>query len=304
MIYSRQLEIEPEEPSLSYLSGNHQAGHFIARSSWREDGTIVTFRSTDHYGDHNHHDQGSFILYRRGLLAVDPPVYRKVRGPQEPTAVHNTLLLGGNGQRDCRGQNFPAVEIFEQNRTAGQKLETGDILFHTEQGKWAAVAGQFAQAYDSLLVESCVRQLLFVRPGTVLVVDHLKAPAGQKLPSVEWLLQVPNQPDATTYGIRASNEKSWLRLVRHYPDQGSVSPAVKATDVGSYTASLGGGVRGQEELLLVHRIEVGPMDQSETDPKPAISRKEPDYFEIVLDGQAFRFNLKSPYAVQKVARWR
>lgn len=53
--------------------------------------SIVTLRSTDHFGDHHHHDQGSFVIYRNGLLAVDPPVYRKVRGPQQPTEVHNTL---------------------------------------------------------------------------------------------------------------------------------------------------------------------------------------------------------------------
>ena len=106
-LYTRQMKTPPAAPSLlSFLAGNNLSGHFIARSGWDDGATIVTLRATDHFGDHHHYDQGSFIIYRNGLLAVDPPVYRKVRGPQQPTEVHNTLLLGGQGQRPARG---PAI---------------------------------------------------------------------------------------------------------------------------------------------------------------------------------------------------
>lgn len=308
MIYSRSLQVEPEEPALSYLSGNYQAGHFVARSGWDENATIVAFRNSDHYGDHNHHDQGSFIVYRNGLLAVDPPVYEKVRGPQEPTAVHNTLLLGGEGQRDCRGQNFLTVEIFEENRTGGPMLETGDILFSAEKGDWAAVAGQFAQAYEAGLVDSCVRQLLFLRPGTILVVDHLRAPPGNSLPSVEWLLQVPNKPEITTEGMWTSNGRSRLRLEPDTPESKVVSPVVRSTQVRSYTISLGynlpdSGEASREELLLVHRLEVGPEAEPEAHTTAMDSRRGPDYYDIVINERAFRFNLKSPYAIQSIAGW-
>ena len=88
------------------------------------------------------------------------------------------------------------VEDFQKNLQAGRKLETGDILFHCDAGSWAAVAGQFAQAYDVDALRSCVRQLLFIRPDQVVVVDRLAAVPEQRLPDVQWLLQLPPQAKA------------------------------------------------------------------------------------------------------------
>ena len=306
MIYTRHLTMDAQKPDLSYLSGNGQAGHFVMRSSWDDNATIVTFRSTDHYGDHNHHDQGSFIIYREGLLAVDPPVYQKVRGPQEPTAVHNTLLLGGLGQRDCRGQSYRTIEIFEEKRTGGPLLETGDVLFHTERGDWAAVAGQFAQAYDTALVASCVRQLLFIRPGTILIVDHLKAIEGKKLPTVDWLLQVPEKPEVMSNGIMASNGKSRLLLKPVNMNLNSNALNVKATEVHTYTVSLGYNrdtTNAMDQLLLIHCIEVGEQE-GEWIAQPITHWKTGlDYCDVQVLGQTFRFNLKPPYDVQLAAWW-
>ena len=134
MLYARQPQAEPADPPLSFLAGNRQSGHFIARSGWDDGATVVAFRCTDHFGDHHHYDQGSFLIWRNGLLAVDPPVYRKVRGPQQLTEHHNTLLLGGRPQRPVRGQWFVTVEDFQKNLQGGRKLETGDILFSHDAG--------------------------------------------------------------------------------------------------------------------------------------------------------------------------
>ncbi|MFH1069116.1 MAG: heparinase II/III family protein [Candidatus Glassbacteria bacterium] len=302
LIYTRNLGLQPAQPALSFLAGNKQAGHFMARSGWDDDATIVTFRCTDHYGDHNHHDQGSFIIYRKGLLAVDPPVYRQVRGPQQPTSMHNTLLIGGQEQRDCRGQTFQTIEEFEANRTGGPRLETGDILFYKEAGDWAAVAGQFAQAYDSTLVASCVRQLLFVRPGTVVVVDYLQAPPGKTLPPVQWLLQTPQEPEVTPEGvIRAANGASYLRL-KPGLDLTLYPPEIKATEVKSWTVSLGynqmkHGEKPVDRLLMVHQLQVG----AEREGEPFISIQSyggKDYYDLKLDNRAFRFDLKPPWEVR------
>jgi len=304
MIYTRNLEVEGREPALSYWAGNHQAGHFIARSGWRDDSTIVAFRCTDHYGDHNHHDQGSFLIYRQGLLAVDPPVYRKVRGPQEPTSVHNTLLLGDTGQRDCRGQNFSTVAAFEANRTGGAKLETGDILFYADRDAWTAVAGQFAQAYDSSLIESCVRQFLFVRPGTILIVDHLKASCGKDLPTVDWLLQVPNHPELTGNAVVASNGPSRLTLSPANLDMRAYPPLIEATEVSSYTVSIKYNPTDKmgenKQLLLVHHLEAGPRGKVAPMREITGSRRGADYYDVILNDHVFRFNLKAPYAVQSI----
>jgi len=253
MLYTRQLKAEPAPPPLSFLAGNRQSGHFIARSAWDDGATVVAFRCTDHFGDHHHYDQGGFMIYRRGLLAVDPPVYRKVRGPQQQTEYHNTLLIGGQAQRPVRGQWFKTVEEFQANLGGGRKLETGDILFAQDAGPWAAAAGQFAQAYGCEAMESCVRQLLFVRPDKVVIVDRLRAAAGKELPEVQWLLQLPASPTEEREGVVASNGKSWLRCRPML--SGEAAPVISATPVNTHRVSF--TYPGKAEVVLVHLLEVG-----------------------------------------------
>jgi len=292
MLYATRPKPAPAEPPLSFLAGNNESGHFIARSGWDDGATLVAFRATDHFGDHHHYDQGSFLIYRNGLLAVDPPVYRKVRGPQQPTDVHNTLLLGGQPQRPVRGQWFRTVEEFRKNLNGGRQLETGDILFHTDAGAWAAVAGQFAQAYSPDLVHSCVRQLLFVRPGKIVVVDQLLPPPGRNLPEVQWLLQVPKPPTVEGRGVWTSNGKSWLRC-RAVSPAGS-DPTVEPTPVNTHRVCF--GYKADGRLNMVHAIETGDGAQPEL-PVEVNVRQSSEAIEVTLAGTTFVFATQSPYAV-------
>lgn len=293
-LYTRHLKAAPAEPPLSFLAGNARSGHFIARSGWDDGATIVTLRATDHFGDHHHYDQGSFIIYRNGLLAVDPPVYRKVRGPQQPTEVHNTLLLGGQGQRPARGQWFKTVEDFQKNLTAGRQLETGDILYSKEGGSWAAAACQFAQAYEPGQVQSCVRQLLFVRPGKVVIVDQLTAPANRTLPEVQWLLQMPQAPLLEASSFWTSNGKSWLRCRALSPLDSK--PVVEATAVNTFRASL--RYRANTSLTMVHLLETGDGLEPEK-PGAANVQTLKNTLEVTLGPEKFLFSAQPPFAITR-----
>ena len=285
MLYTPHLKAQPAVPPLSFLAGNRQSGHFIARSAWDDDATIVAFRSADHFGDHHHYDQGSFIIYRHGLLAVDPPVYRTVRGPQQKTEHHNTLLIGGQPQRPVRGQWFVTLEEFQKNLQGGRKLETGDVLFQRDAGSWAAVAGQFAQAYDCQALRSCVRQLLFIRPDKVVVVDQLSAVPGRQLPEVQWLLQLPRAPKVEGGSVLASNGKSWLRCQAILP--AGVTPVLDTTPVSTHRLSF--TYRGQAALVLVHLLDVG--DGTTAGPPPRISATQTGRgIEVTVNGQTFVFS--------------
>ncbi len=298
LLYTRQLETAPPVPPASFLAGGPQGGHFIARSDWSDSATIVAFGCKDHYGDHHHYDQGGFIIYRQGLLAVDPPVYKKVAGPQQPTAVHNTLLIGGQNQRHCRGQWFKSVAEFEENRTGGEQLETGDILFHTEQGEWAAVAGQFAQAYDDSLVASCVRQLLFLRPGTVIVVDHLEASAGKTLPEVQWLLQLPERPSSAAGGLQAGNGRSRLRWQGLTPPSAVRLLEPEETEVNTWRVGAA-YPEGMPRRTLVNLLETegGPGESRLSDRRMKVD-SDADSCTVTIDGRSFVFEARAPFRVR------
>ncbi len=293
MLYARQPQAEPAAPTLRFLAGNRHNGHFIARSGWDDGATVVAFRCTDHFGDHHHYDQGSFFVWRNGPLAVDPPVYRKVGGPQQLTEHHNTLLLDDRPQRPVRGQWFVTIEDFQKNLQAGRKLETGDILFSHDAGTWAAVAGQFAPAYNEGLLESCVRQLLFVRPDKVIIVDRLRAGAGKPLPRVQWLLQLPREPSPQDRGLVASNGNSWIRCRAILPADGAM-PTLSATPVNTQRASF--EYPGQTELALVHALDVG--DGTVAGPSSAVAARQTGQdVRVVVDDSTFVFAGSEDYRV-------
>jgi hypothetical protein len=293
MLYTRSLTTEPRTPPLSFLAGGRPSGHFIARSGWGDGETIVALSCTDHFGDHHHYDQGGLVIYRNGLLAVDPPVYRRIRGPQQRTENHNTLLLGGRPQRPVRGQWFVTVEDFRKNLKSGRELETGDFLFHAEADGWAAAACQFAQAYDPEQVESCVRQLLLVRPDTVLVVDHLAGPAGRSLPEVQWLLHLPAAPTLAGAGLWASHGKSWLRCRPLLP--GGRAPTVAATDVKTHRASY--AYDGGRTLTLVHLLEVGDGAEPDRSAGEIEVEQTDDAVVAAIGGRSFTFASRPPFHV-------
>ena len=293
MLYTRHLKTTPAEPPLSFLAGNEQSGHFIARSQWDDGATIVAFRSTDHFGDHNHYDQGGFTVYRNGLLAVDPPIYRRVGGPQQSTDNHNTLLIEGQSQRPARGQTFRTIEIFKENLEGGKQLETGDILFYKETGSWAAVAGQVAQAYPSDTVQSCVRQLLFVRPQTIVVVDQLTAPAEESPMNVDWLLQLPSPPSIEGTQLWSSNGSSWIRC---RPLISGGSPSVTATPVDTHRVTF--RYFGKGNLTLVHLLDVGDEEKPGA-AMEATSRLGEESVEVVIEGKTFVFETKPPFGVSE-----
>jgi len=314
MLYTPRLGAEPTEPPRSFFAGADHAGHVIARSGWGDGDTVVAFTCTDHYGDHHHYDQGSFIIYRGGLLAVDPPVYRKIRGPQQRTENHSTLLIDGKPQRPCRGQWFKTVEAFKENLDGGRRLECGDILFHRDAGPWAAVAGRFDQAYECQALASLVRQILFVRPGTVVVVDRLTAAERQRVPPVQWLLQVPAEPETDGPAVTATNGTSWIRCRPVHPS--AAAPHVEVTPVGTHRVAYAypagdatGAAEGPGEAAadrpgdeadaqtrtLVHVLEVGdgepvaPVDASVAETDRGVS--------VTVGGRTFTFSGPPDYAV-------
>jgi hypothetical protein len=183
-----------------------------------------------------------------------------------------------------------------------KKLETGDMPFFEDTPAWSAAAGQFAQAYDAGLASSCVRQLLFVRPSTIVVVDQLAAPTGKALPDVQWLLNVPEGATAKDGVVSAPNGKGWLRCRPLLP--GGAGPEVqksyptwlsgdkKVTDISRMVFTY----KGQEKLALVHLLEVGDGAEpgAATEAKAEVSA---DGIVLTVAGRKFQFSPATPYAV-------
>jgi hypothetical protein len=306
-LYSRHLETTPSPPPLSMLSGNKQGGNVLMRSGWDEDATIVGFRCTDFLGQHHHLDQGSFFIYRKGMLALDAGLYQRVAGSQMNTDAHNTLLLGSEGQRPQRYQSASTLVAFTERLPKG--LETGDILFYRDAGSWTAVAGQFAQAYRPEVIRSCVRQLLFLRPGTVVIVDQLAASEGKTLPEVRWLLQAPGQAEAGGSTVTAFNSRSYLRCRALEPGCLSRIEASYRTAAGPSSSSGNPSLldasrvtfayEGKTRLTLVHALDVGDGQLPPAPPEVKIQNASgTKTISVFVDGKVFEFSTVSPFEIR------
>lgn len=151
-------------------------GWAAMRSDWSRDATFALFICGDFYAGHQHRDQNSFLIDRRGCLAIDAGEYGA-----KGTEFHNTLLIGGP-QRPWG--NDP--RRFYAPIDPGTPQDTGDLVAFCNRGPYAYACGQAAQAYERGKVESFTRQFLFIRPATFLVFDRVTV-NGPPL-EMKWLL--------------------------------------------------------------------------------------------------------------------
>jgi hypothetical protein len=296
-LYARSFTTPPVEPPLAFFAGSRQGGEIVTRSGWGDGDTVVALRATDHFGSHNHFDQGSFVIYRQGMLAVDQTVYKKVGGAQQATETHNTLLIGGHGQRRVVGQNFRTVEAFQENLTRGKRLETGDLVYYRDTPQWTAATAQIAQAYPDGVVSSCLRQLLFIRPGVVLIVDQLAAPVGGRLGEVSWLLHLPAGAVREGGTLTADNNGSYLRCRQILPGNTLPERSEALTSAHERHAFK---VDGGESLVLAHLMEIGDGAPPAV-PLPVEIRMTADGLRVSLAGQAFLFGAAPDGHIESVA---
>ena len=305
-LYTRNLAVKPVVPPLAMLAGGKQGGHVIMRSDWSDGATVVGFRSTDYFGQHLHLDQGSFVIFRNGLLAsMREPIGAWAASRPGPTPTTRSCWAAKGSPEHY--QSASTLEAFTER--LGKGLETGDIVFYKDAGPWTAVAGQFAQAYSPQVIQSCVRQLLFVRPGVVVIVDRLAAPEGKSLPEVRWLLQVPGEPAVNGQTVTALNRKSYLRCRALLP--GGCRPQIEKsyrTPAGANSSSGTPAVidasrvvyayEGKPRLTLVHLLDVGDGRPPAAGPNWKL---EPDgqVLRLLLEGKAYRFSNGPSFEVSR-----
>ncbi|MCZ7645579.1 MAG: heparinase II/III family protein [Planctomycetota bacterium] len=173
-------------------------GHWQTRSSWDEDAAYLYFHCGKHFTAHQHLDQGHFVLWKHAMLLDDGGHYC---GWSEPHIVncyirsieHNTLLihdpretwpairLAKEPPANDGGQRFPGFACHHnggawdvaQWETFRDELDTAKVVACEDPGAYSYVAGDLTNAYAKQKVERVWRQILFLRPGTFVICDHV-----------------------------------------------------------------------------------------------------------------------------------
>jgi hypothetical protein len=189
-------------------------GYISARSSWQDDATYFFFKCGDRFTAHQHLDVGNFLIYRGAELVGDGGHYDGFGTVHDVnyhlrTIAHNTILVhdpeetwpgirAGNVTGNDGGQHHDwphhngAVADPQQWQQAPSLYDVGDITAFEDRGNYVYIAADCTKAYRAAKLESFVRQIVYLRPGTFVVFDRVVStkPEFRKT----WLLQAMKSP--------------------------------------------------------------------------------------------------------------
>ncbi len=266
---------------LSHISPG--PGYVYARSSWDEDATYFFFKCGDRFTAHQHLDVGHFLIYKHEELAGDGGHYDSFGSTHDVnyhlrTVAHNTLLVhdpsetwpgiragdvSGNdgGQSHAWPHHNGAVTDPAQWEKGRNLYNIADTLAFEDRGAYLYVAGDCTRAYSPRKLERFTRQIVFLRPGTFVIFDHVvsRNPRFKKT----WLLQTMKVPAKAGEHLVVTNGKGRLFLQTLLPRNPRVE-LVSGSDLYRY-----GGKnyppRRDTGPAPECRVEISPSQQSAAD---------------------------------------
>ena len=179
----------PPAPGSRYFAGK---GNVIFRTGWTEDAAILLFRAGPNF-NHNHADQGSFLLRAFGEnLAVEGGYADYYRDPHydsyfKQAIGHNVVLVDQDpaSQEIADTLRFPALSRYPRIQ---------DVLLGPSVG---IMASDLRQVYRGRL-RSYERSILMVGSDYLVVSDDLVA---NRTPArFDWLLHLPDLARVKTEG--------------------------------------------------------------------------------------------------------
>ncbi|HWJ82524.1 MAG TPA: hypothetical protein VNS55_09830 [Nocardioides sp.] len=222
-------------------------GHLFARSGWDTHATWLELAMGAHTESHAHQDQLSFLLYDDDWLAYDPNIDSS-SGLRQEASAHNLVEVTEGGTELQQYDGSATVEAFADNDTFTYAAADATALY--------------ADPYGGHPVDLAQREVVWLKPGVLVVYDRVSAEAGT---AYHWLLHAPSQP--TVNGPTATFDGG--RLVdRSIAPSGAVASVKDLTQVdpdyrGGYR--LAWTVPGGDQVGFLHVLSVDGAVTSATD---------------------------------------
>jgi hypothetical protein len=208
-------------------------GHVYARSSWEEDATHIFFKCSKRFTAHQHLDVNHFTLFKHAELLGTGGHYDEFGSVHDVnyhlrSIAHNTLLVhdpaekwpenirAGKVTGNDGGQhhNWPhhngGVADVAQWRQQQKLYDIADLLAFGDTGDYVYAAGDASRAYSPQKLEFFIRQIVFLRPGTVVVFDRIKSTRPDYKKTLLW--QAMRLPEQTPQGLVIKNGQGRLVL--------------------------------------------------------------------------------------------
>jgi hypothetical protein len=188
------------------------------RSGFGADATYASFKVGARNDGHQHYDENTFIIYKRGFQAMDTGTRDNAKHhllyyPQ--TIAHNGILIRMADEPLARHW-YPAnaPRITEKSHSdGGQDARKKAVNLGFEQSAYHVVSGGDAtRCYSEKKCREAIRQFVYLTPDLFVVYDRVTSvlPDQQKV----WLWHTQNEPVAQAPGLfRAAHEEGAM-LVR------------------------------------------------------------------------------------------
>ncbi len=232
------------------------------RSGWETDAAWALFVCGDYYAGHQHFDQNSFIIARRGNLAIDAGEY----GARQ-TLFHNTVMIGqgqrayGNDPRTRFGPTPP-----------GSEFDTGEIVAFEENRLFTYVLGDASNAYGEFRsgrrmkkAPVFLRRFLFLKPATFVVDDTVRV--FEPGLDVRWLLHSTGKPEISQAGILIRDQQGELACRTLLPEKVTVSSLEDAGGKSNrqhHRIEIAPAEAGSQTVRFLHVLHARPAGQSDS----------------------------------------
>ncbi len=260
----------PRGPQDSGLFARHfeALGQVFMRSGAGPEDTYALFTIGSRVPSHKHHDENSFVIYRKGYLAIDTGTRARetdyqLRHYYSQTVAHNGILIHMPGE-PFPGYWGPACPDKEgQMSCGGTSKTTGGRCVAFETGPlFTYVAGDATPCYRPEKCALALRQFVFVMPCHFVICDRVVSTKAEF--RKEWLLHTQNEPAVEGKEFRADHEEGRLICRTLLPKDAVLSkvggPGKEFWACGRNWETLPGIMRewGKKGLMGNWRVEVSP----------------------------------------------
>jgi hypothetical protein len=205
-----------------FMNGHPEGGGVtVMRSSWEDpNATLLWFKASSYPIVHDHRDQGSFQIYKKGWLAIDSGQYEETahRGNYNSrTIAHNSLLVYRSGESlnkdnadpiwygyaNDGGQRWVNLPKTVADLSKAEYFIGGIKKFETVPGVYDYAQSDITRAYNSVYVTTeghepkvslVERSIFFLRPDEYIVVFDRVISTKPEYPK-RWLLHSVYRPE-------------------------------------------------------------------------------------------------------------
>ena len=173
-------------------------GLMVARSGTGDGDTYASCKTGARYDGHQHYDENSFVIYKKGFLALDTgmrgsELHHRAYYPQ--SVAHNTILIRVPGEplpKYWYPQNGPSFPAGLENDGGQIRKRAARHLGFQQTPYFAVTAGDAAGCYGEKCREA-IRFFVYIKPDYFVIYDRIEA-ADPKAGKV-FLLHTQNRPE-------------------------------------------------------------------------------------------------------------